>query len=167
MTLRPLPEHHLEFLSLKGGCTGSSESTFVKIPLCWKSHVTAQMLELIDKKTILHSIFWFIFWLLTGLIFSNTLVSPSSKSSFSLLANTEATLIGISGTSLCTRLISSFTGNVQCYNIKLFVIIEVIIQFYQRMTKVATCGERVKNISTIFTAIKYIISFEKYFIFFF
>ena len=25
----PLTEHHLEFLSLKGGCTGSSESTLV------------------------------------------------------------------------------------------------------------------------------------------
>ena len=37
-----LVEHHLEFLSLKGGCTGSSESTLVKMPHCWKTHVTAQ-----------------------------------------------------------------------------------------------------------------------------
>ena len=36
-------EHHLELLSLKGGCTGSSESTIVKMPYCWKSHVTAHM----------------------------------------------------------------------------------------------------------------------------
>ena len=41
MTVKLLTEHHLEFLSLKGGCTGSSESTLVKIPHCWKSHVTA------------------------------------------------------------------------------------------------------------------------------
>ena len=34
-------EHHLEFLSLKGGCRGSSESTLVKMPLCWKSHPLA------------------------------------------------------------------------------------------------------------------------------
>ena len=27
-------EHHLEFLSFKGGCTGSSESTLVKMPHC-------------------------------------------------------------------------------------------------------------------------------------
>ena len=27
-----MTEHHLEFLSLKGGWTGSSESTLVKIP---------------------------------------------------------------------------------------------------------------------------------------
>ena len=38
-----LTEHHLEFLSLKGGCTGSSESTLVKMTHCWKSHVAAQM----------------------------------------------------------------------------------------------------------------------------
>ena len=31
-----LTEHHLEFLSLKGGCTGLSESTHVKMPQCWK-----------------------------------------------------------------------------------------------------------------------------------
>ena len=41
-----LTEHHLEFLSLKGGCTGSSESTLVKIPLCWKSYVLAHFLIL-------------------------------------------------------------------------------------------------------------------------
>ena len=39
-----LTEHHLEFLSLKGVCTGSSESTLVKMPHCWKSHVAAQYL---------------------------------------------------------------------------------------------------------------------------
>ena len=38
-----LTEHLIEFLSLKVGCTGSSESTLVKIPHCWKSHVAAQM----------------------------------------------------------------------------------------------------------------------------
>ena len=38
-----LTEHHLGFLSLKGGCTGSSESTLVKMPHCWKSHATAQI----------------------------------------------------------------------------------------------------------------------------
>ena len=30
MTLRQLTEHNLEFLSLKGGCTSSSESTHAK-----------------------------------------------------------------------------------------------------------------------------------------
>ena len=31
MIVELLIEHHLEFLSLKGGCTGSSESTLVKM----------------------------------------------------------------------------------------------------------------------------------------
>ena len=34
MSVKLLTEHHLEFLSLKGGGTGSSESTFVKLPHC-------------------------------------------------------------------------------------------------------------------------------------
>ena len=42
MTVRLLTEHHLESLSLKGGSTGSSESTLVKMPHCWKSHVAAR-----------------------------------------------------------------------------------------------------------------------------
>ena len=44
MIVKLLTEHHLEFLSLKGGCTGSPESTLVKMPHCWKSHVTAQLI---------------------------------------------------------------------------------------------------------------------------
>ena len=43
MIVKLLTEHHLEFLSLKGGYTGSSESTLVKMPNCWKSHATAQI----------------------------------------------------------------------------------------------------------------------------
>ena len=43
MTVKLLTEHHLEFLSLKGGCTGSSESIHVKIPYCWKSLVAADL----------------------------------------------------------------------------------------------------------------------------
>ena len=43
MCIKLPTEHHLEFLSLKVGCTGSSESTHAKIPHCKKSRVTAQM----------------------------------------------------------------------------------------------------------------------------
>ena len=43
MSVNLLIEHHLEFLSLNGGCTGSFESTLVKMPHCWKSHVMAHM----------------------------------------------------------------------------------------------------------------------------
>ena len=36
-----LTERHFEFLSLKGGCRGSPESTLVKNSHCWKSHAVA------------------------------------------------------------------------------------------------------------------------------
>ena len=39
-----LRKHHLELLSLNEGCTGSSEFTLVKMPHCWKSHVTGHIL---------------------------------------------------------------------------------------------------------------------------
>ena len=44
MSVELLTEQHLEFLSLKGSCAGSSESALVKMPHCWKSHVAAHML---------------------------------------------------------------------------------------------------------------------------
>ena len=48
-----LTEHLLEVLSLKGGYTGCSESTLVKMPHCWKSHVTAQLLYIFQSFTTL------------------------------------------------------------------------------------------------------------------
>ena len=43
MIVKLLTEHHLEFLSLKGGCRGSSESTHFKMSNCWKSHAAAHL----------------------------------------------------------------------------------------------------------------------------
>ena len=43
MIVKLLIEHHFEFLSLKGGCRGSSESTHVKMSNCWKSHALAHI----------------------------------------------------------------------------------------------------------------------------
>ena len=45
MTVKLLTNQHLEFLSLTGGFTGSSEFTHVKMPHCWKSHVVAHILN--------------------------------------------------------------------------------------------------------------------------
>ena len=39
MSVKLLTEHNLEFLSLKGGCTGSSESTLVKMPHSLVLHI--------------------------------------------------------------------------------------------------------------------------------
>ena len=50
MNVKLLSEHHLEFLSLTGGCTGSYESTLFKMPHCRKSHVTARMFYLLSSE---------------------------------------------------------------------------------------------------------------------
>ena len=52
MIVKLLTEHHLECLSLKGGCRGSSESTHVKMSNCWKSHAAAQFFEFYYEKFI-------------------------------------------------------------------------------------------------------------------
>ena len=43
MIVKLLAEYHLEFLSIKGCCTGSSESAHVKMPHCWKSNALAHL----------------------------------------------------------------------------------------------------------------------------
>ena len=44
MIVKLLTEHYLEFVSLQGGCRGSSDSTRFKMSNCWKSHVIAHRL---------------------------------------------------------------------------------------------------------------------------
>ena len=44
LIVKLLTEHHLEFLSLKGGSRGSSKSTLVKMSKYWKSHALAQII---------------------------------------------------------------------------------------------------------------------------
>ena len=58
MIIKLLTQHYLEFLSLKGGYTCWSESTLVKMPHCWKSHVNAHILN--DNAFIYKSAFGFI-----------------------------------------------------------------------------------------------------------
>ena len=41
--IRLIARAPLVFLILTGGCTGSSESTLVKMAHCWKLHVTVQI----------------------------------------------------------------------------------------------------------------------------
>ena len=47
MIVKLLTEHHFEFLSLEGGCRGSSESTHVKMSNRWKSHAAAHLIFLV------------------------------------------------------------------------------------------------------------------------
>ena len=44
LIVKPLTEHHLEFLCLKNGCIGLSESARAKMPHCWKSRVMAHII---------------------------------------------------------------------------------------------------------------------------
>ena len=55
MPIKPLTEHHLEFLSFKGGCTGLSKSTLVKTPHCLKSHVVAYISFYLRKQSSLRA----------------------------------------------------------------------------------------------------------------
>ena len=58
MNIKLLNEHHLEFLSLKEGCTASYESTLVKMPHCWKSHVVlGDVVEVVGSNLVRGKIF--------------------------------------------------------------------------------------------------------------
>ena len=56
ISIKLLTEHHLESFSLTGGCTGSSESTHVKMPHCWKSHVMAQIISTLHSTFAIQNI---------------------------------------------------------------------------------------------------------------
>ena len=47
MSVKLLAEHHMEFLGLKAGCTGSSVSTLAEMPDCWKSYVAVHLALLV------------------------------------------------------------------------------------------------------------------------
>ena len=51
MIVKLLTERHLEFQSLKGGCTGPSESTLVIMSNCWKSRALAQIFLMTKKSS--------------------------------------------------------------------------------------------------------------------
>ena len=53
MSVKLLTEHHLEFLSLTGGCGGSYESTLVKMSNCWKPQSTAHFMLAVDYRPTL------------------------------------------------------------------------------------------------------------------
>ena len=57
MNVELLTENHLKFLSLRGGCRGSSESTLVKMSNCWKSHAAAYLEILSHDLTTFQSFF--------------------------------------------------------------------------------------------------------------
>ena len=50
MNVKLPTEPYLEFLILKGGYTGLSESNHVKMPHCWKSHVRSQLYQIQQQR---------------------------------------------------------------------------------------------------------------------
>ena len=52
MNIKLLTEHYLEFLSLKGGCTGWFGSRLVKMSHCWKLHAAAHLLVAEGSKPV-------------------------------------------------------------------------------------------------------------------
>ena len=57
MIVKLLTEHHLEFLSLKRGCSGLSESTLFKMSNCRKSHAAAHYYSPVSNRLILFDYF--------------------------------------------------------------------------------------------------------------
>ena len=85
MTLKLLTEHHFEFLRITGGCTDSTESIRVKMPHCWKSHVTAQLLvySQLNRTVISGSILkWPHSSHCLGIVESNSFLSTTAYASF-------------------------------------------------------------------------------------
>ena len=66
MIVKLLTEHHLEFLSLEGGCRGSSESTHVKMSTCWKSHAAAHLCFCLVSFLMLSRLFIAALWSSAG-----------------------------------------------------------------------------------------------------
>ena len=66
LSVKLLTEHHLKFLSITEGYTGSSESTLVKMPHCWKSHVAAQMCKPVCSSASL--IYYFVVYFLERIL---------------------------------------------------------------------------------------------------
>ena len=87
MSVKLLTEHNLEFLSLKGACTGSPESTHVKMPHCCKSQVVAQIKLPSRKKTLT--------WFNSGVTASSLLskINNTGGTSVFLNSNKPASLL--------------------------------------------------------------------------
>ena len=58
MIVELLTEHLLEYLSLKRGCRGSSKSTHVKMPHCWKSHAITHIYLTAKEAYILRIVYF-------------------------------------------------------------------------------------------------------------
>ena len=73
LIVKLLTEHYLEFLSLKRGCRGSSESIHVKMSHCWKAHALAHFFYLSHPHMHNELLFLFTIKFRTSILFSKKL----------------------------------------------------------------------------------------------
>ena len=126
MSVKLLTEHLLEVLNLTGGCTGSSESTIVKMPHCGKSHVTAQIINTIKNE------------LFTALIASVLLCCHSSRKCTTL--HQEMQIFG-------PEVIKLFSSSTQLRMICILLInvkMPTIVGILTFMSRINTTSERLK-----------------------
>ena len=71
MTVKLLTEHHLEFLSLKGGCRGSYESTHIKMPHCTRLKLLIRSFLLKGMSNSIHEA--------SASVFKDIIASPKMK----------------------------------------------------------------------------------------
>ena len=78
MIVKLLTEHHLGFLSLIGGCRGSSESRLIKMSNCWKSHAAAHRIHMaltpfLSPEDEYDTFFKLMFYILLNVLFGSFL----------------------------------------------------------------------------------------------
>ena len=71
MTVKLLTEHHLEFLSFKGGCRGSPESTHIKMPHCTRLKLLFRRILLKGMSNSIHDA--------SASVFKDSIASPKKE----------------------------------------------------------------------------------------
>ena len=71
MTVKLLTEHHLEFLSFKGGCRGSPESTHIKMPHCTRLKLLFRSILLKGMSNSIHDA--------SASVFKDSIASPKKE----------------------------------------------------------------------------------------
>ena len=122
MTVKLLTEHNLEFLSLTEGCTGSSESTHVKMPHTWKSHVVAYMSHLFNSSLNISKL---LFFLASSFFF---FIAGESSRSLSLFASFTDWNVDASSASFDFGLYIRLLSPLFAAEKKLYISLNVIMQ---------------------------------------
>ena len=143
MSVQLLTQHHLEFLTLKGGRTGSSESTLVKMPQCWKSHVTAKLCSYRHNSFILFTLF-----LLINLFLIVSLLSCGCLVPYLFLAMPWAGLWSANGIPCHTHLpfLICYSVRSEIYMYIMYILKHQLFSIYQRTCSCIWETERLDDV---------------------